>query len=199
MTDTIAHEAKTRVQSKIALTFTGGYSTGRLFDSIYYRIESNTIVVKSTQNYFTILNAGYASFDMKEALMKKGRPIPIRLPGGRVIFRWPGEVKGKQRKNFGDYYDANDNFKRKRGYLNTHLRTKKGVIKAHYPSKNWIHPGYQGKHIYEQVEAEMKPWVKQYVTDQVWALLNTIPDVPFTMTQEGYMYYSRRDNQGRFS
>lgn len=186
--ENIAIQLKTRVQSKIALTFTGGYSTGRLFDSIYYRIEGNSIVVKSTQNYFTILNRGYDSFDMKESLMESGRPIPIRLPGGRIIFRYAGEVEGKRRMNeiMGPI-------------RNRKFMTKKGAIRKYYSTKNWIHPGYQGRHIYEQVQREMAPWIKEYVREQIITLIRTLPPPqPYATTPGGHTYYSKRDSRGRF-
>jgi hypothetical protein len=185
---TIAIEAKNRVQSKIAIDFSSGYATGALYDSIYYVIEGNTIIVKSTKNYFTYLNAGFDSFDMKAALMKRGGPIPIRLPGGRVIFRWPGDSPAKQRRN------------QIMGPIrNKKFMTKKMSLRKNYTSKNWIHPGYRGQHILKQVSQEMSPWVKEYVSTQIWSLLSTIPDVPFRSTQQGFLYYNRRDNQGRFT
>jgi hypothetical protein len=80
----IAQEAMNRVQSKIALRFNKGYGTGELFQSIYYKVEGDTISVSSTKNYFAILNEGIRSFDMKANL---GTKVKMRLPGGAIIYR----------------------------------------------------------------------------------------------------------------
>lgn len=132
----IAQEAKRRIQSKIALNFRS--RKGELFNSIYYQIQGDQIILSSTKSYFAILNAGYNAFDMKKAL--GGRVIPMRLPGGRIIFRSVPQQNS--------------------------LPSKSGK-----PSSAWIHPGYRGRHIYEQVEAEMEQWVRTYVREQVDSLL----------------------------
>ena len=78
----IAQEAKNRVQSKIALTFFHGYGTGSLFNSIYTKVEGDSITVSSTKNYFAILNEGIKSFDMKQSKLNTRQKM--RLPGGSI-------------------------------------------------------------------------------------------------------------------
>jgi hypothetical protein len=80
----IAQEAMSRVQSKIALRFNKGYGIGELFNSIYFKVEGDTITVSSTKNYFAILNEGIRSFDMKKNLANR---VKMRLPGGAIIYR----------------------------------------------------------------------------------------------------------------
>ena len=145
--ENIATEAKSRIQSKIALTFTRGYSTGALLQSIYYTIEGDSIRLSSTKNYFVILNKGYDSYDMKKTM--SGRTVKMRLPGGAVVYRRvASEVMNKTVPN-----------------LNKRIRRK------NYATSNWIHPGWRGVHIYEMVEREMESWIQTYVREQVNRLL----------------------------
>lgn len=157
--DVIAREARSRIQSKIALTFHGGWSVdgnNSLMDSITYSIDGDTISLTSTKNHFAILNKGFSSFDMKPNQL--GQTVKMRLPGGAVIYRRVGDDQTKTVKN-----------------LNTHLRTKKGTMRQRYTTKNWIHPGYRGQDIYGQVEREMEQWTRAYVNERIQALLNSIP------------------------
>jgi len=172
--ETIASEAKQRIQSKIVLTFIHGYGTGALFNSIYTKIEGNKIIVSSTKNYFAILNAGFRSYDMKVALA--GKRVKMRLPGGRIIYRIvPDQVT--------------PNFKRQ------------SRSKRQYARGNWIHPGWRGVHIYEQVEKEMEQWVKTYVREQVESLLHmaSAGQSSYDMTDAGKIYYNQRNNSGQFT
>jgi hypothetical protein len=196
--ENIAIAMKTRVQSKIATYFTAGYATGALFDSIYYTIVGSTITVKSTKNYFNILNAGYDSFDMKDALSGNDH-VKIRLPGGRIIYRKCGDQSQQEsatRKNLTFGSSRIDGEGKK-------IRNARGNVskymKQSYSAKNWIHPGYQGRHVMQVVEQEMSYWVKNYVNNEIMMLLSTVPDTPFAQTQEGYIFYNRRNQKGQFS
>ncbi len=176
----IAIEAKKRVQAKIATTFTGGYGNGALFESIYYTIDGDNINVSSTKSYFAILNAGYKSFDMKKAL--GGKRVGMKMPGGAIIYRTVGGDTGKSPK-----------------------RQRPG--KVSFPS-GWIHPGYEGKHIYEQVEKEMELFVKTYVRQQIQNLMimagvqfgvKKIATGDYAPTQNGSYFYNKRNAKGQFS
>lgn len=177
----IAIEAKRRVQAKIALNFIGGYGKGELFESIYTYFEGDTLHIASTKSYMEILNAGYDGFDMKKALL--GKRVKMRLPGGAVIYRTVGTGDSTSKPRPG-----------------------------RPPSKaQWIHPGYQGKHLYKMVEEEMKPWIQSYVRNQIQLLIrragsavdiyakNDEPVSSFTASSNGNLYFNNRDNQGRFA
>lgn len=177
----IAIEAKRRIQAKIALSFIGGYGKGELFESIYTYFEGDTLHVASTKSYMEILNKGYDGFDMKKALM--GNRVKMRLPGGAVIYRTVG---------------INDS-------------TSKPRRGRPLSTARWIHPGYQGKHLYKMVEEEMKPWIQAYVRNQIQLLIRRAgsavdvykkydePTPTFGVTTNGNLYFNNRDNQGRFS
>lgn len=152
----IAIEAKNRIQSKIVTTFIHGYASGALFESIYYTITESGITLSSTKSYFDILNAGFASFDMKEAWA--GKTVKMRLPGGAVVYR---KVAAK---------DVQPN-------------TRKKTL----TSSRWVHPGWRGVHIYEQVAKEMELWVKEYVRDRIQELIReaSTPLEQYSMTAPG--------------
>lgn len=187
----IANMVTIRVKSKVVTTFTGGYGgtkIGRkpLVDTIYsYFDDDGSIVVTSSDPVMTILNAGFASFDMKERLM--GKVVPLRLPGGRIIWRKVGDQDRMRVDNLivGPI-------------RNTRYLTKKRSIRQYYSSKNWIHPGYQGKHIFEQVARELEPVIKEHVWERVTALLDTLDVNPYTRSKDGYARYNYRSN-GRFA
>lgn len=174
MREVIAQEAKNRVQSKIALRFNHGYGTGELFNSIYYKIEGDSITISSTKNYFAILNHGIRSFDMKEAFLNGSGRVKMRLPGGAVIFRSVGNPEQKD------------------------VRKKK---KSPLSKAAWIYPGVSGAHIYEAVNEEMQIWMADYVNTQIRSLLKRAEgreqDV-YGISQIGKQYYNIRQN-GRFA
>jgi len=143
MRETIAEEAKSRTQSKIATTFNKGYGTGALFSSIYYSFDGDSVKISSTKSYFAILNQGYSAFDMKDSLA--GKNVKMRLPGGRVIYRRCGPDNGNPKSR------------------------KAGVPKS---NNNWIHPGYKGAHIDEIVQKEMETFVEDLVKQTVLRLIN---------------------------
>lgn len=171
--EAIAQEAKNRVQSKIALTFNHGYGNGSLFNSIYYKIDGDSITISSTKSYFAILNAGFAPFDMKQALL--GRTVKMRLPGGRMIFRKVGNP------------NANQDPRKK----------TKPLVGSH----NWIHPGIRGANIYQVVNQEMEVWINDFVTTKMHSLIEMArgrdSDV-YATSQSGKQYYNRRDDKGHF-
>lgn len=143
MRESIAEEAKKRTQSKIATTFTKGYGTGALFNSIYYSFDGDNIKISSTKNYFSILNEGYGSFDMKESMA--GKNVKMRLPGGRVIYRRCGPDSGNPKKR------------------------KSGLPKS---TADWIHPGYTGAHIDDLVQRDMETFIEDSVRQTVLRLIN---------------------------
>jgi len=180
----IAIQAVTQIRAKVNLTFTAGYG-GRggtpLVESIYYKFDDNDdVYISSNNSVLDILNAGYDSFDMKEKLA--GRTVPLRLPGGRIIYRKVDDLPAHRTEN-----------------LNPNYRTKKNKQRKFYSTKNWIHPGYQGKHIYKLVAQEMKPWVEEFIRERVYALLQTLDVNPYTQTKDGNWYYDFRNANGRFS
>lgn len=184
----IARMLLIRLKAKISSTFTGGWG-GRidsrgprkpLVESVYYKIDDDgNIVISSTSSVLDILNAGFASFDMKESALA-GKTVGLRLPGGRVIYRKVQDMPQRRVDN-----------------LNPNLKTKKGKTRKFYSTKNWIHPGYQGKHLYEQVAKETEGQIKEMVADRVWQLLRTLEDNPYGHTGERTYYNYRRD--GKFA
>ncbi len=170
MREVIAQEAKNRIQSKIALTFNRGYGTGELFNSIYYKIDGDSISISSTKNYFAILNHGIKSFDMKEALL--GKRVKMRLPGGAIIYRSVGDS---------NKFDP---------------RKKKNPPK----SGGWIYPGYSGAHIYETVNEEIQVWMNDYVNTQVRSLLERAKARNvWGHSLDGKKYHNVRDERGKFT
>lgn len=171
------------VKSKIATEFNNGYNgkhSTTLYDSVYIVWQGNDVIVKSKADYMKYLNAGWEPFDMKESLSKTGGPIPIHLPGGRVIFRTVSDGESRTVKN-----------------LNTYLKTKQGTVRRSYSTKNWINPGYQGKHIFERVATELKPVIESLVKDEIQQLLDNALIGSYSVSNEGYRY-TYRDNSGRF-
>lgn len=172
MLETIAIEAKNRIQSKIAILLNHGYGTGALFNSIYYQISDNEIVLTSTKNYFAILNSGFSPFNTAEALKSHGYSYAtMRLPGGRVIHR-----------------------KLPMGYSRPR--------KFSTAPANWIHPGFRGVDIYNVVSAEMESFVKELVTERVNSLKREASDgsllALYNVNELGRSQYNYRE-QGKFA
>jgi hypothetical protein len=169
--NTIAQEAKQRIQSKISLTFIHGYSTGALFQSIYTEISGDEIRVKSTKSYFAILNHGIKSWDMKEKF--GGRVVKMRLPGGKVIFRRCPEVSN----------------------IAALTKGKKPTVHG----GGWIYPGFSGVHIYETVAKEMEIWTKTYVRNQILELIRSASSEDYGTSDTGQKFYNVRGDNGRFT
>lgn len=179
-----------RVKSAVITTFNGygGRSIGPrgprqpLAQSIYGTIsDDGQIYISSPDEVMTILNAGFDSFDMKEKL--RGRVMPLRLPGGRVIYRVVGDQSSTSSRV---------------SNLNPDLKTKKNSKRVYYSTKNWIHPGYRGKHIYEKVVEEMQPIIKDHVRERVHGFLETMEFNPYTRSNST-TYYDNRNSRGQFS
>lgn len=178
----IAEELLRRVKSKANIVYNAGWSLhGGIASSLYYEVTNDSIEIKSSKDYFNILEEGFESFDMKKSLL--GKTVKVRLPGGQII---------------NPYRIVSDSAIKTIINENPKLYRKKTKIKKKfYTTKNWIHPGYEGRHIVAQVNAQMRPWVQAYIKDTIMQYIYALQQNIYNPTIGGYKY-QKRDELGRF-
>jgi len=178
----IAEELLRRVKSKANVVYNAGWSLhGGIASSLYYEITNDSIEIKSTKDYFHILEEGFQPFDMKKSLL--GKTVKIRLPGGQIVnpYRVVSDSSTK--------LVINQNPKL--------FRKKTKIQKKFYATKNWIHPGFAGRNIVKAASAEMHPWILNHIKDSIMKYIQAFPNSGYNLGLHGAQY-ERRDASGRF-